>query len=177
MMRDIEGKKNLLAVNTCKSELHFATQFTQKAITHITQALNTSLQEFPRFTYEQKVTRTKKEIKPTDIEHALRTTHKSLNKLKGIASNAGLFWYNKIYRTLDTYALQYVTAYGKNTFCAIAGLSYFWWHFSTTVIGRPNDFLESILGKPFHFFEKPPKKDKDGKRIDRKLFERVNLAK
>lgn len=161
MMRDIEGKKNLLAVNTCKSELHFATQFTQKAITHITQALNTSLQEFPRFTYEQKVTRTKKEIKPTDIEHALRTTHKSLNKLKGIASNAGLFWYNKIYRTLDTYALQYVTAYGKNALLAVTGTTYLYWRFFK------NDFLEDILGKPFHPLAKSTKAvDEKGNRIE-----------
>lgn len=143
MMRDVEAKKNLLAVNANKSELLFATQFAQSAITHIAQALHKNLQEFPRFIYEQKVTRTKKEITPTDVEHALRTNHSALNKLKNTANNAGLFWYNKLYRKFDKYALQYVAAYGKNTFIAVAGASYLWWHLFP-------DSIFQFLGKPYN---------------------------
>jgi len=144
MMRDVETKKNMLAVNTNKTELHTATQFTREAITHITQALEKNLQTFPRFAYEQKITRSKKEISPTDVEFNIRTSHKALNALKNKANNAGLFWYNKIYRTLDKYALQYVAAYGKNTFCAVAGVSYVCWHL------WPEIFFGNYLGTPYN---------------------------
>ncbi len=159
MMRDVENKKNLLAVNTNKNELYFTTQFTQHAITHIVQALEKNLQTFPRFTFEQKITRNQKEITPADVEYNIRTSHKSLNKLKNNANNAGLFWYNKIYRSLDKYALQYVVTYGKNTFCALAGLTLLGWQFS-----EKDGFLQSWLGKPFKPFEKATI-DEDGNKV------------
>jgi ATP-dependent Zn protease len=155
MMRDIERKKNLLAVNTQKPELYATTQFTRHAITHIMHALKNNLQEFPHFSFEQKVTRTKKEINPADIEHILRTTHKALYQLKAQANSAGLFWYNKLYRTLDRYLLHYIVEYGKNTFCAVAGASYIWWRCSN------NEFLNSILGIPFNPFVKTSKNNSD----------------
>ena len=159
MMRDVENKKNLLAVNTNKDELYFTTQFTQHAITHIVQALEKNLQTFARFTFEQKVTRNQKEIAPTDVEYNIRTSHKALNKLKSKANNAGLFWYNKIYRTLDKYALRYVAAYGKNTLCAVATASYLWWH-----LGE-NTWLETFLGVPYTpkmFHEAPAPQNNQG---------------
>lgn len=143
MMREVESKKNLLAVSTNKSELHSATQFTLRAIIHISHALEQNLQTFPRFTFEQKITRNQKEITPTDVEFNIRTSHKALNALKRKANNAGLFWYNKIYRTLDKYLIRHVVTYGKNTFCGLAGVSLLWWHL------REDNCLKPILGEPY----------------------------
>lgn len=146
MMRDVEGKKNLLAVNRHIGELQSAMQFIRQAIAHTMQALGKNLQEFPRFTFEHKNTRTKKEINPVDLEHMLRTSHKELYKLKSEASSAGLFWYNKLYRKLDKYILHHVISeYGKNIFFGSLGASLLWWHY------REGNFLESILGTPCSF--------------------------
>jgi cell division protease FtsH len=152
MMRDVEYKKNMLAVNTNKQIVYEAIEFVQKSIKHISGALKKNLQDFPSFTYEPNITR-KKEISPTDLEYTIRSNHKSLNALKQNSNNAGLSWYNKVYRTLDMYLLQYIAAYGKNTFCAVAGATYLWWHYAKS------PFLVDTLGlgRPFDPFEKRSK--------------------
>lgn len=144
MMRDVESRKNMLAVNINKSELHNTAQFTQQAIAHITQALDKNLRSFPHFDYKPNVTRNKKEVMPADVGRTLDSSQRALVKLKNKANNAGLFWYNKIYRKFDQYALQHIAAYGKNTFCALAAGSYLWWHL------RENSFLHPVLGNPYN---------------------------
>jgi AAA+ superfamily predicted ATPase len=146
LMQDLENKKNILKITTDIQVIHSMVTYTKEALSHVRTAVDTGCTTFDPFDTEGCITRNipnMKQINRDQIKKNIHTNTQILKELELAAHSIGLHWYNKAYRFIDRYLLNYAQEYGLLSTGIILGSGYVFWHLF------PELFEDTCLGAPY----------------------------
>ncbi|HRQ62445.1 MAG TPA: AAA family ATPase [Candidatus Dependentiae bacterium] len=138
LMRDIERKKNVLAVSADTGTIIFMSTFTEAVINHVGNALLNSMAHFGAFDSEQLLNNKSQKISNLESLHpAIKANRTALKKLIKQANNVGLRWYNKAYRAVDNNIFSHTSKYHLSMLGGSLFGMYLWWLWSINK-NKPN---------------------------------------
>lgn len=157
----VEQAKNNDFIGVDTSALLTAADTVDQLIQHINLHL---ANQFSTVTPFNHVTRTIVPHENVTAEDIIKKNEENERALILVSKNAqtiGLRWYNKLYRTFDSYVVQPISKYNVPAITGIAGLTaaaglYLWYHSQTDnklmreILGYPPRFLAGALHLEFH---------------------------
>jgi len=160
LMRDIERKKNILAVSADMSTVVFMSNFTDAVIKHITHALDNNMSHFASFNSETLLTKKSGHIDTQTIHADMRANKKQLRTLKKAADSVGLRWYNKVYRTVDDKIFSHTSRYHMHLLGGTTFGLYLWWRLYDKTFPFNKGYVgKMLLGEPYKSYSIPSPQD------------------